>query len=71
MDRFEEILNAIHELLKIILVAVAVFLAVTILWQWLEYNNYGEVIPSDEDSLITMIIVWLSVELYMCKKNKK
>lgn len=64
-----DVLEAICELLKIILIALTVFLTVTIFWQWLEFNNYGEIRPSDEDSIMTLVITWLSVELYMCKKK--
>ncbi len=70
MDRLVEILEVINELLKILFIAVVIFLAVTIFWEWLEFRNYGEIRPSNEDNIMALIITWLSVELYMCKKNK-
>lgn len=71
MDKFEMILGFIYEILKTLLIIFAVFLAVSIFWQWLEFVNYGEIRPSKEDDFMAMVIALLSTELYRCKKGNR
>ena len=59
MRLLREIVARVYDMRFFIICFFIALGMITVYWQWLEFTYYGETKPSQEDSIISLVLAWL------------